>query len=110
MAGLFLIERHDSHECNALQGGLPTDSRSAWCRVMFPQSLECAMSSLHALPTVCTNRRRRVSWLLIALSLAAAVFAPCEATAQQKKPNILIIWGDDIGWFNPSCYHGGVMG
>jgi arylsulfatase len=27
-----------------------------------------------------------------------------------KKPNILIIWGDDIGWFNPSCYHGGVMG
>ena len=27
-----------------------------------------------------------------------------------KKPNILIIWGDDIGWFNPSCYHNGVMG
>jgi arylsulfatase len=27
-----------------------------------------------------------------------------------KKPNILIIWGDDIGWFNPSCYHGGVKG
>jgi arylsulfatase A-like enzyme len=27
-----------------------------------------------------------------------------------KKPNILIIWGDDIGWFNPSCYHQGVMG
>jgi arylsulfatase len=27
-----------------------------------------------------------------------------------QKPNILIIWGDDIGWFNPSCYHQGVMG
>src|SRR5678809_864862 len=27
-----------------------------------------------------------------------------------KKPNILIIWGDDIGWFNPSCYNSGVMG
>jgi arylsulfatase A-like enzyme len=26
-----------------------------------------------------------------------------------KKPNILIIWGDDIGWFNLSCYHNGVM-
>jgi arylsulfatase len=26
------------------------------------------------------------------------------------KPNILIIWGDDIGWFNPSCYHHGIMG
>ena len=29
---------------------------------------------------------------------------------QQTKPNILIIWGDDIGWFNLSCYHQGVMG
>jgi arylsulfatase len=27
-----------------------------------------------------------------------------------KKPNILVIWGDDIGWFNPSCYHHGAMG
>jgi arylsulfatase A-like enzyme len=27
-----------------------------------------------------------------------------------KKPNILVIWGDDIGWFNPSCYHQGLMG
>jgi arylsulfatase len=26
------------------------------------------------------------------------------------KPNILIVWGDDIGWLNPSCYHQGVMG
>src|SRR5262245_36538968 len=38
--------------------------------------------------------------------------ARVSAAAQKdgKKPNILIIWGDDIGWFNPSCYHGGVMG
>jgi arylsulfatase A-like enzyme len=27
-----------------------------------------------------------------------------------QKPNILVIWGDDIGWFNPSCYHNGIMG
>ena len=26
------------------------------------------------------------------------------------KPNILIIWGDDIGWFNVSAYTHGVMG
>lgn len=28
----------------------------------------------------------------------------------QKKPNILIIWGDDIGWYNISAYNQGVMG
>jgi len=27
-----------------------------------------------------------------------------------EKPNILIIWGDDIGWFNISAYNHGVMG
>ena len=27
-----------------------------------------------------------------------------------KKPNILIIWGDDIGWFNRQRYNHGIMG
>ncbi|WP_010336823.1 arylsulfatase [Sphingobium yanoikuyae] len=27
-----------------------------------------------------------------------------------KKPNILIIWGDDVGMWNLSCYHRGMMG
>jgi arylsulfatase A-like enzyme len=30
--------------------------------------------------------------------------------AQQKKPNILVIWGDDIGITNLSCYSDGLMG
>jgi arylsulfatase A-like enzyme len=30
--------------------------------------------------------------------------------AQDKKPNILIIWGDDIGQFNISAYNMGMMG
>jgi arylsulfatase len=33
-----------------------------------------------------------------------------QKTPTQKQPNILIIWGDDIGWFNVSCYNHGVMG
>jgi len=32
------------------------------------------------------------------------------AEAQQKKPNILIIWGDDIGYWNVSAYNQGMMG
>jgi hypothetical protein len=39
----------------------------------------------------------------------AAVDLP-EAQAQQQKPNILVVMGDDIGWFNPSIYHRGIMG
>jgi len=47
----------------------------------------------------------------------AAVLALCILTgtsdtlfAQQKKPNILVIWGDDIGQFNVSAYNMGMMG
>src|SRR5215470_8981790 len=29
---------------------------------------------------------------------------------QEKKPNILVIWGDDIGITNLSCYSDGLMG
>jgi arylsulfatase A-like enzyme len=32
------------------------------------------------------------------------------ASAQTKKPNILVIWGDDIGIHNISAYNLGVMG
>jgi len=47
------------------------------------------------------------------LRAAAAVFAllaTSPALAQQKKPNILVIWGDDIGQFNVSAYNMGMMG
>jgi arylsulfatase len=30
--------------------------------------------------------------------------------AAQKKPNFLILWGDDIGWFNISANNHGMMG
>ncbi len=32
------------------------------------------------------------------------------AIAQSDKPNILVIWGDDVGWSNVSAYNMGMMG
>jgi hypothetical protein len=44
------------------------------------------------------------------LALFVAVIATsAPATAQQPKPNILFIMGDDIGWMQPSIYHRGLM-
>ncbi len=45
--------------------------------------------------------------LLALLVAVAATSAP--ATAQQPKPNIMFIMGDDIGWMQPSIYHRGLM-
>ncbi len=46
--------------------------------------------------------------LLIAVAVLFGAFAPAHAA--DKKPNILVIWGDDIGEFNISAYNMGRMG
>lgn len=48
--------------------------------------------------------------LMAACMLALGVTLPSDAGAQTKKPNILVIWGDDIGGFNISAYNRGMMG
>jgi arylsulfatase len=40
---------------------------------------------------------------MVALATSPGCFA------QEKKPNILFIMGDDIGWMQPSIYHRGLM-
>ena len=32
-----------------------------------------------------------------------------QQQAQQRPPNILVIMGDDVGWFNIGAYHRGIM-
>lgn len=48
--------------------------------------------------------------MLCVAALAAVVSFPSLAKAETDKPNILVIMGDDIGWFNPSVYNHGMMG
>ena len=52
-----------------------------------------------------TKRTQRL-WLLATV----AILALSASAAAQDKPNILVIWGDDIGWFNISAYNMGMMG
>src|SRR5438552_249217 len=43
-----------------------------------------------------------------AVALCVA-FIATAAQAQDKKPNIVFIMGDDVGWFNVEPYHQGIM-
>ena len=47
--------------------------------------------------------------ILILVAFATALAASAEAQ-QSEKPNILVIWGDDIGVHNVSAYNHGIMG
>ena len=50
---------------------------------------------------------RRVAVLTLGLLVTAVSVA---SAANPKQPNILVIWGDDIGQFNVSAYNLGMMG
>jgi arylsulfatase len=49
--------------------------------------------------------------VVLALALVAGVIGPASAQEKEKgkKPNILFIMGDDVGWFNIGAYHRGIM-
>ena len=52
---------------------------------------------------------KKLAFLFCAV-VAGLASAPSCADAQSSKPNIMIIWGDDIGQFNVSAYNMGMMG
>jgi hypothetical protein len=52
---------------------------------------------------------RKLSLGLLAV-VASLMVAAAPASAQQPKPNILVIMGDDIGYWNISAYNRGMMG
>ena len=58
------------------------------------------------------QRPRNTILAALALALVAGVIGPAAAQEKKKtdKPNILVIWGDDIGQSNISAYTNGLMG
>ncbi len=48
---------------------------------------------------------KKLTFLILILAVPLIISAQ-----KNKKPNILVIWGDDIGWANISKYNHGIMG
>ena len=69
-----------------------------------------------------TKEKKMLWWkkALFLTGVSGALFAPfvgadcteakAATTQPDKLPNILIIWGDDVGMWNISAYHRGMMG
>ncbi|MBW2238680.1 MAG: arylsulfatase [Deltaproteobacteria bacterium] len=57
--------------------------------------------------------KRMISWKTLAVAIVAVLglcLASPAAFAAKNKPNILIIWGDDVGYWNLSHINRGMMG
>ena len=52
-----------------------------------------------------TMKPKSVLLLLWSVVCLVGLGLGTTAHAQTKKPNILVIWGDDVGWSNVSAYN-----
>ena len=69
----------------------------------FHSILNCKMQGDYTM-----KPSRRIA--LSALTVLVVMLLPItQAVAQQQRPNIVFIMGDDIGWFNIGAYHQGMM-
>jgi arylsulfatase len=56
-------------------------------------------------------RKKTRRFIILFIFLLASVWCLSPAVAQQiDRPDILVIFGDDIGIYNISAYHRGMMG
>ena len=59
------------------------------------------------------SKRMFVAWMFItfiAVAWTGHQNLAAQTMADGKKPNIVVIWGDDVGFTNLSIYSRGVMG
>jgi arylsulfatase len=55
------------------------------------------------------KRIGRMTLVIVTFLAILGLTASRPASAQEKKPNIVFIMGDDVGWFNIGAYHQGMM-
>ena len=53
---------------------------------------------------------KQILFASLALGLALVFGNQALAAETKKQPNILVLWGDDIGYWNVSAYNQGMMG
>jgi arylsulfatase len=71
--------------------------------------LNCQAGSLQVTATSSLSRACGAIAAGLLLAATMVVASPAQAQAPARKPNILVIMGDDVGWFNIGAYSRGIM-
>jgi len=116
--GFIILSVHDEpavvDECLAA-GQKALRSSEQRLTISFQRWKPCLQVKLRL--TVYSNKKARKEKTMkshlkkaLCFLLIAVLWGTGPAWADAKKPNILVIWGDDIGQFNISAYNLGMMG
>ena len=105
LGGYMLASRPQSLVQNTVaaeRGHIPVSQST------LPTAAPTAQSTAAKSPAVCLTEAKSKAEL-IAMADPRVAQASARIAATGKKPNILFIMGDDVGWFNIGAYHQGIM-
>ena len=107
----YLAATADLSPTNPAEASTKTGAASVAVQPILEQPSSPLVTDLNSPDKpACCDGDLRSTMLVAANQQEVAALSASLQRRTGKKPNIVIIWGDDIGWFNPSVYHRGIMG
>jgi arylsulfatase len=89
----------------AVLGYIAATGHFTFHRSAGAQNVPAGLAGQEAPQASCSEGLNKAN--LLAMAVPAAVQA--QEASSGKKPNIVFIMGDDVGWFNIGAYHRGIM-
>src|SRR5436190_2293046 len=103
--GIRLDRSADASLANSQTSNRASSDSSVAVAAGAPNGLECSKGDAKAMFFTHADTTEQEPLLLAQATKAADQ----KSSGNGKKPNILFIMGDDVGWFNIGAYHRGIM-
>ncbi len=93
----------------AVLGHIAATGHFTFHRSAGAQSLPAGLAGPEAPQASCSEGLNKANLLAMTGPATAPTAVQAQEASSSKKPNIVFIMGDDVGWFNIGAYHRGIM-
>ena len=93
----------------AVLGHIAATGHFTFHRSAGAQNVPTGLAGQEAPQTSCSEGLNKAKLLAMAVPATVPAAVQAQEASSSKKPNIVFIMGDDVGWFNIGAYHRGIM-
>ena len=93
----------------AVLGHVAATGHFTFHRSAGAQNVPAGLAGQEAPQASCSEGLNKAKLLAMAGPATASTAVQAQEASSSKKPNIVFIMGDDVGWFNIGAYHRGIM-
>jgi len=93
----------------AVLGHIAATGHFTFHRSAGAQNVPAGLAGQEAPQSSCSEGLNKANLLAMAGPATTPAAVQAQEASSSKKPNIVFIMGDDVGWFNIGAYHRGIM-